>query len=123
MIVAFVALKGGRVHGDELGVGLLEELALSSEFGESFLHGLAGGHAGRVGIQLGFLLYSCCIGFGPLPMHVQGTFHAGEIHGVGTVDRPGEFRHVGDRCTMSLEYGGIEYGFTTAPCKVCIDLN
>ena len=52
--------------GLELGVGFLEKFALGPKLGESFLHGLAG----CVGVQLGFLLHSCGLGLGPLPMHV-----------------------------------------------------
>ena len=71
-------------------VSPFEKFTLFSELGEHFLHGLAGSHTRCVGIQIGFLSDACCVGFGPLPMHVQRPFHAGEVHSTGAVDGPGK---------------------------------
>ena len=70
LVFAVVALKRIRIHGDELGVRFFKKFTFGPELGEGFLHGLASGHAGSVGVQLGLLLHLCGIGVCPLPMHV-----------------------------------------------------
>ena len=54
---------------------------------------MAGRHAGRRGVNFRLLADPMSICVGPLAMHVEGAFHAGEVHGVGTVDGPGEVAH------------------------------
>ena len=85
-------------------VSPFDKFTLFSELGEHFLHGLAGSHARCVGVQICLLLHSLGVCVCPLLMHVQGSFHSGEVHGIGTVYGPGEIRHGGGWSTVALEH-------------------
>ena len=50
LVLPVVSFEGNGVHGDELGISFFEKLALCSEFGQSFLHGLTCSHARCVGV-------------------------------------------------------------------------